>query len=383
MTTRVQLLESINYKEKTWASKLSKVNRASARERGVRKRRRKLRRDQLLPLIACSPRARSQALSNHRESRPARARSVASETTRLQVLLDGTRQRALGNGTNHGVHLLTSLENHHRRDGSNAILRRDARALIRVQLHLRARERETHKTRRRQSSSARTQPRNVSPKSTTRAIATRITQHTYRLELPRVLLRELINQRRNHAARSAPRRPEINQHRHVALQHLGIERRIGHHGGERAYDERNGWRTNARARTIDDGRFVMNRPPHDRRRGRVVVARARSVSRSPTRDRRTPTSAMRHGAHIIDAFVTRRATNPPPRAPRAWMIFLPIHRAHRARAPRATARATTTSIARARMRIASPTIAYLKCSSLPRERRRRRARRDASRRSVF
>ena len=87
---------------------------------------------------------------------PARARSVASETTRLQVLLDGPRQRALGNGTNHGVHLLTSLENHHRRDGSNAILRRDARALIRVQLHLRARERETHKTRRRQSSSART-----------------------------------------------------------------------------------------------------------------------------------------------------------------------------------------------------------------------------------
>jgi len=73
MTTRVQLLESINYKEKTWASKLSKVNRASARERGVRKRRRKLRRDQLLPLIACSPRACSQALSNHRESRPARA----------------------------------------------------------------------------------------------------------------------------------------------------------------------------------------------------------------------------------------------------------------------------------------------------------------------
>ena len=143
MTTRVQLLESINYKEKTWASKLSKVNRASARERGVRKRRRKLRRDQLLPLIACSPCARSQALSNHRQSMPARARSVASETTRLQVLLDGTRQRALGNGTNHGVHLLTSLENHHRRDGSNAILRRDARALIRVQLHLRARTQNT------------------------------------------------------------------------------------------------------------------------------------------------------------------------------------------------------------------------------------------------
>lgn len=258
-------------------------------------------------------------------------RSVASETTRLQVLLDGTRQRALGNGTNHGVHLLTSLENHHRRDGSNAILRRDARALIRVQLHLRARERDTHKTRRRQSSSARTRAaKRVIKKQQTRAIATRITQHTYRLELPRVLLRELINQRRNHAARSAPRRPEINQHRHVALQHLGIERRIGHHGGERAYDERNGWRTNARARTIDDGRFVMNRPPRDRRRGRVVVARARSVSRSPTRDRRPPTSAMRHGAHIIDAFVTRRATNPRSRAPRAEMIFLPIHRAHRA-----------------------------------------------------
>ena len=174
MTTRVQLLESINYKEKTWASKLSKVNRASARERGVRKRRRKLRRDQLLPLIACSPCACSQALSNHRESRPARARSVASETTRLQVLLDGTRQGALRNGANHGVHLLTPLENHHRRDGSNAILRRDARALIRVQFHLytfrtRARSRTSaspHKAPSRRSARARERERERGTRTT-------------------------------------------------------------------------------------------------------------------------------------------------------------------------------------------------------------------------
>ena len=254
---------------------------------------------------------------------------------------------------------MTSLENHHRRDGSNAILRRDARALIRVQLHLRARERETHKTRRRQSSSARTQPRTVSSKSTTRAIATRITQHTYRLELPRVLLRELINQRRNHAARSAPRRPEINQHRHVALQHLGIERRIGHHGGERAYDERNGWRTNARARTIDDGRFVMNRPPRDRRRVRVVVTRARSVSRSRARS----------NPHVSDAH-HRRLRHPPRHDPHsrariASMIFLPIHRARRARrsrTPRANDRA---SIASRESRIARIVVSHHPSSRVP------------------
>ena len=221
-----------------------------------------------------------------------------------------------------------------------------------------AREHKTHKTRRRQSSSARTQPRNVSSKSTTRAIATRITQHTYRLELPRVLLRELINQRRNHAARSAPRRPEINQHRHVALQHLGIERRIGHHGGERACARE----TVAYERTpttIDDGRFVMNRPPRDRRRVRVVVTRARSVSRSRARS----------NPHVSDAH-HRRLRHPPRHDPHsrariASMIFLPIHRARlarRSRSPRARDRA---SIASRESRIARIVVSHHPSSRVP------------------
>ena len=57
---------------------------------------------------------------------------------------------------------------------------------------------------------------------------------TYRLELPLVLLRELINQRRNHSARPAPRRPKIHEHRNVGLQHFRLKRRVRDHGRERA-----------------------------------------------------------------------------------------------------------------------------------------------------
>ena len=57
---------------------------------------------------------------------------------------------------------------------------------------------------------------------------------TYRLELPLVLLRELITQRRNHSARPAPRRPKIHEHRNVGLQHFRLKRRVRDHGRERA-----------------------------------------------------------------------------------------------------------------------------------------------------
>ena len=57
---------------------------------------------------------------------------------RLQVLFHRPGERALRHRANHSVHLLTTLEDHHGRDGTNAVLRRHARGFIRVKLDLHA-----------------------------------------------------------------------------------------------------------------------------------------------------------------------------------------------------------------------------------------------------
>jgi hypothetical protein len=53
---------------------------------------------------------------------------------------------------------------------------------------------------------------------------------THRLELSVVLLRQLIDQRRDHAARTAPGRPEVDKNRDIALEHLSLKGGVGHDG---------------------------------------------------------------------------------------------------------------------------------------------------------
>ena len=54
---------------------------------------------------------------------------------------------------------------------------------------------------------------------------------TYRLELSFVLLRQLVDERRDHAAGPAPGRPEVHEDGDVALEHLRLEGGVGHDGG--------------------------------------------------------------------------------------------------------------------------------------------------------
>ena len=149
---------------------------------------------------------------------------------RSQVLLDGAAQRALRHRPDDGVNLLTILEDHHSRDRTNTVLGRDARGFIRVELHLHRRESINRLHRQSLASSF------VAPSFfvVARSSPSSRRRRTHRLELALILLRELIDQRRDHAARTAPRRPKINQHGDVGFQHLALKRLVGHHRGERA-----------------------------------------------------------------------------------------------------------------------------------------------------
>ena len=149
---------------------------------------------------------------------------------RSQVLLDGAAQRALRHRPDDGVNLLTILEDHHSRDRTNTVLGRDARGFIRVELHLHRRE-SINRLHRQSLASPFVAPSFFVVARSSRSSRRR---RTHRLELPLILLRELIDQRRDHAARTAPRRPKINQHGNVGFQHLALKRLVGHHRGERA-----------------------------------------------------------------------------------------------------------------------------------------------------
>ena len=151
---------------------------------------------------------------------------------RSQVLLDGAAQRALRHRPDDGVNLLTILEDHHSRDRTNTVLGRDARGFIRVELHLHRRE-SINRLHRQSLASPFVAPSSCAVATRRRRDASRV-RRTHRLELALILLRELIDQRRDHAARTAPRRPKINQHGDVGFQHLALKRLVRHHRGERA-----------------------------------------------------------------------------------------------------------------------------------------------------
>ena len=93
----------------------------------------------------------------------------------------------------------------------------------------------------------------------------------------------MIDQRRDHAARTAPRRPKINQHGDVGFQHLALKRLVRHHRGERACewirDARRGW------------------PCQSRRRRGCVRGRDRAMTRDDTRASRVITRASRLSRH--------------------------------------------------------------------------------------
>ena len=116
----------------------------------------------------------------------------------IQILLHSLHQCTLRNRPNHRIHLDAILEHHHRGDGANAILGGHTRTLIRVQLH--------------------------------------------RPQLIPILCRQLVDNRRNHSARPAPRRPKVNQHRHRGLQHELLPRRIVHGTCRNGRNGRNGRR---------------------------------------------------------------------------------------------------------------------------------------------
>lgn len=61
---------------------------------------------------------------------------------------------------------------------------------------------------------------------------------TYRLELSFVLLRQLVDERRDHAAGPAPGRPEVHEDGDVALEHLRLEGGVGHDGGGACFGSR-------------------------------------------------------------------------------------------------------------------------------------------------
>mmetsp|Transcript_2945 Transcript_2945/g.10193 ORF Transcript_2945/g.10193 Transcript_2945/m.10193 type:complete len:219 (+) Transcript_2945:71-727(+) len=94
----------------------------------------------------------------------------------VDIFVYSLRQGLLWHSSDDSVHLLPVLEDHDGGNAPDAVLRRDGGRLVRVQLD--------------------------------------------GLQLPLVLLRELVHERGYHAAGSAPRRPEVYQHGKVGLEDL-------------------------------------------------------------------------------------------------------------------------------------------------------------------
>ena len=171
---------------------------------------------------------------------------------------------------------------------------------------------------------------------------------THRLELALILLRELIDQRRDHAARTAPRRPK-STNTGTLDSNTSLKRLVRHHRGERACewirDARRGW------------------PCQSRRRRGCVRGRDRAMTRDDTRASRVITRASRLSRHhprrgIHHPFA--RPTRPSARAIASVVASRPPPRAHplaRAKTPRRTrarefllhARARSTPRARRRV----------------------------------
>ena len=159
---------------------------------------------------------------------------------------------------------------------------------------------------------------------------------TYRLELPLVLLRELINQRRNHSARPAPRRPKIHEHRNVGLQHFRLKRRVRDHGRERAcacthiFIRQSPRSRISRVRARRDSLvYRALGPPHP---GGLSRTRSGVTTRFPSRPRaaRRPASAPRRPR---STRVNLHRAFPRPRRPSVASRARRASRMHRARAP--------------------------------------------------
>ena len=216
---------------------------------------------------------------------------------------------------------MTILEDHHSRDRTNTVLGRDARGFIRVELHLHRREFNQSPP----SSVSRVSVRRAAFHSPSRRDAFRDASRvfrTHRLELALILLRELIDQRRDHAARTAPRRPKINQHGDVGFQHLALKRLVRHHRGERACLVDTGrvtWvdvsveaasRVRSRSRSSDDTRRHARVTRHHARVSRLAPSPSTRDSFIHSFHSRAPPSAR--------AIASVVASRPPPRAhPRA------------------------------------------------------------------
>eukprot|EP00955_Chlamydomonas_euryale_P021918 231191-Chlamydomonas_euryale.AAC.9 len=112
---------------------------------------------------------------------PARSRLLIAvySAAAARVLLNRLRKRRLWHCADDSVHLLAALEDHHSGDRANAVIGGNVGGLVGVELDA--------------------------------------------LELALVLLAELVDERSNHAAWPAPRRPEIHQHGLRRLQHRGAE----------------------------------------------------------------------------------------------------------------------------------------------------------------
>jgi len=128
-------------------------------------------------------------------------------------------------------------------------------------------------------------------------VATRVVTH--RLELALILLRELIDQRGDHAARTAPRRPKINEHGDVRLKHVALKRRISHHLGERACGYGARVDVGKRALSSVDARARV-RGVHDGEREQYF--RAHSAFALPPRSSRT--------ASVVTARLSRSLVRP-------------------------------------------------------------------------
>ena len=111
----------------------------------------------------------------------------------IHELLERILQGLLGHSADDGVELLAIFEDHNGGNAANAILASDIRRFVGVEL--------------------------------------------YSLHLALVLTRELIDQRCDHAAWPTPWRPEVNQHWHIRVQHLVLERRVRHSARARCTKE--------------------------------------------------------------------------------------------------------------------------------------------------
>mmetsp|Transcript_9666 Transcript_9666/g.27558 ORF Transcript_9666/g.27558 Transcript_9666/m.27558 type:complete len:215 (-) Transcript_9666:103-747(-) len=184
----------------------------------------------------------------------------------VNVLIYGLSESLLGDGSDDGVHLFAVLEYHDSWDGPDAVLRGDGWGLVCVQFD--------------------------------------------GVQLSLIFLRELVHERGYHPARSAPRGPEIDQHRQVRLEHLLLPISVRHGVGLRLRLVRLGPRLDAqvpRPGSLPGTERQTRRRPFERTQlGTLVSPPLASLKpgRRPQRRRHESRVARRRGP-----LRTRRSRN--------------------------------------------------------------------------